>query len=354
MQTTRRSVLRASGMVAVLGATGLAGCGGILDGGSADSPGDWVYDPAVVASSPTVFFGSMTYGAIYEMRDDLPESVQPTFEEDPDSPIQQSDIENVALVGGGEVEADGQSGGAFGSGVVTGSVPRSELESDLESDDSVESAGSYEGYSLYEATDLQDELGGMPGSQQVNGSGTVAVGDSAVLAGFSFAQNVNTSATGDAAVRTMIDASTGGARRLSETSGPAREVQSRVGDDMISLGASVSADIVDASEDFGPGGEIQDQLLGGLRAGGAGVDLAGQTATMTGVLVYESEGRASDSQVVDIVSGASGNLEGREGIETVEANRDGAVIVVSVEGDLEALAQTGMQTGGGFASLTSH
>lgn len=351
MQTTRRSVLRATGMATVLGATGLAGCGGLLGGDGGESAGDWVYDPNVVASSPTVFFGSVAYGAIYDMREELPESAQPAFEEDPESPIQPSDIENVALVGGGEVGPDGQSGAAFGSGVLTGTIPRSELESDLESNDSVESAGSYEGYSLYDGTDLQDQFGSMPGSEQIAVSGTAAVGDSAALAGFSLAQEVETSATGEAAVRTMIDASTGGARRLSETSGPAREVQSRVGEDVIAAGASVSSDLVDAGEDFGPGGEMQEQFLRGLRAGGAGVDLAGQTATITGVLVYESEGRASDSRVVNIVDGASGNLEGREGIETVEASQDGNVIVITVEGDLEALAQTGMETGPTVASL---
>jgi hypothetical protein len=350
MKTTRRSVLRASGMAAVLGATGLAGCGGLLDGGGDGTVNDWVYDPNVVASSPTVFFGSIAYGAIYEMREDLPQAVQSGFESDAEVPIQPADVENAAVVGGGEVGPDGDAGTAFGSGVLTGSIPRRELESELESNDSVEAAGSYEGYSLYEGTDLQEQFGGMPGAAPVDVSGTAAVGDSAVLGGASLAQNMETSATGEAAVQTMIDAANGAARRLSTTDGPAREVQSRVGDDMIAMGASVDADVVDVGEDFGPGGEFQQQLLAGLRAGGAGVDLDGETGTLTGVLVYESDRRATESRVVDIVNGASGNLEGREGIERVDASQEGAVIVVTVEGNLEALAQTGMQNGGGFAS----
>lgn len=350
MQTTRRSVLRASGMAAVLGATGLAGCGGLLDGDqSGTSAGEWLYDPAVLASAPNVFFGSMDYGTLYEMRDQLPAPATSLFEPAPDSPIQPAEIESLAAVGGGEVATDGQAGAVFGSGVLTGPIPREELEGELEAEESVESAGTYEGYSLFRGVDLQAEVGELPGSQDVDRSIVAAVGDSAALGGVSLAQGVEQPASGEAAVQTMIDTATGDVRKLAETSGPARTVQERVGHAMVSVGAGVDSTLVEASDAAGLAGDLQSQLLSGLEGGGAGVDLDGQRATLTGVLVYESEQRATDTRIVNIVDGASGNLEGREGIETVAASQDGSSIVLTLAGDIQALFETGMETGPTFA-----
>lgn len=333
-------------MAAVLGATGLAGCGGILGGGGGGGAvGNWIYDPNVLASVPNVVFGSMAYGTFYDNRDELPQSMQEGFETDEDSPVQPSDIDDVAGVAGGDISQDMSSASLFGSAVITGSFPRSELESEIESDEGSEPAGSYEGFSLYEATDVGDSVGGVPGSNQFQGTGSVAIGDSAMVVGVSVAQGMESDATGEDAVRTMIDASAGNARRLSATSGPAQQVQNRIDDSMLSVGAEVDPALVDLASQMGGGGQMGEQVLGGLRGGGMGADIDGETTTITAVLVYESEQAATEAGVVDLVSGMSGSLEDQEGINSVEAEQDGAVAVITIEGDTETLAEQGAGSG---------
>lgn len=350
MPTSRRAFMKTSGMAAVIGATGLAGCGNILGGGGGGG-GDWIYDPTVMADVPNIAFGSMAYGTFYDNRDELPESMQGDFETDPDSPLQPEDIDEIAGVGGGDVSENMQSVSAFGSAVVTGSMPREELESDIESEGEAESAGSYEGYSLYSVEDFQDSMGSVPGSQQFQGSGSVAIGDSAVVGGLSFAQGTEGGASGEDAVRTMIDASAGNARRLSATSGTAQQVQSRIGDSMLAIGAEVDPELVSLAQQMGgTGGDgPAGQFLGGIRGGGLGGDIDGETTTFTFVAVYESEQAATDAGIADLVSGMSARFEEQEGIDSVDANQDGAVVTVTIEGDTETLAEQGAGGGGTFA-----
>lgn len=343
MHADRRTFVKASGMAAVLGATGLAGCGNILgDGGGA---GGWVYDPTVVADVPNIAFGTMDYGTFYANRDQLPQSMQEDFQTDPDSPLQPEDIDRLAGVGGGDVSRDMQSASAFGSVVVTGSIPRSDIEGRIESEGNAEQSGTYEGYTLYSVTNFQDSLGSVPGSEQLQGSGSVAVGDSAVLIGISFSQGMDSSATGEGAVRTMIDASAGNARRLSATSGPAKQVQDRIGDSMMAVGAAVDPELVSLAEQMaGSGGGMGAQVLSGLRGGGFGADINGDTTTFRFVAVYDSEQSATDAGIADLVNGMSSRMEQQEGINSVEATQDGAVVVVTLEGDTQTIFEQG--TGG--------
>ena len=350
MQTDRRTFMKASGMAAVLGTTGLAGCGGILGGGGGPSgPADWLYDPSEVAEVPNAFFGSMAYGTLYENRDQLPESMQGDFESDPDSPIGPDDIENLAGIGGADVSSDMQSVSAFGSAVVTGSIPRSEMESEIESEGDVEETGSYEGYTLYDVTSFRDDVSGVPGSSQFQGSGTVAVGDSAILMGVAMSQNSESGASGEAAAKTMIDAAAGNAQRLSATSGGAQQVRDRIGDSMISVGAGVDPELVDLAQQMGGGGGMGGQLLGGMRGGGFGANIDGETTTYEFVVVYDGEESATDAGIADLVSGMSSRFEEQEGIDTVESEQDGGVVVVTVAGDTETLLEQGANTGSTFS-----
>jgi hypothetical protein len=339
MQTDRRSFVKASGLVAVLGATGLAGCGG-LGGGSGGSVQDWVYDPTGIADVPNVAFGTMAYGTLYDNRDELPQSMGASFETNPDSPMQPADIDDLVGVGGGDLSEDGRSAGAFGSIAVTGDVPRAELETRVESEGSAEPTGSYEGYSMYAVSELDDGVGGVPGSGQFQGSGAVAIGEDAMLAGFSYSQGMDVGATGESALETMIDAAGGDARRLSATSGPAQRVQDRLGDAMIVVGAEVDPALLSAAQELGAP-DMFGAVLAGLRGGGLGLDVDGDTSTYRFALVYDGEGSATDAGIVDMVSELSTRLEDREGVERVDATQDGEVVVVTLVGDTETLARQG-------------
>lgn len=342
MRTDRRAFVKASGMVAVLGTTGLAGCGNLIGGGGGGSAGDWIYDPTVIAEVPNVAFGSMNYGTFYDNRDQLPESMQDDFETDPDSPLQPGDIDLLAGAGGGDVSQDMGAASAFGSIAITGSIPRSEIEDQIASEGEAEQTGTYEGYTLYSVSEFQDSFGSVPGSEQLQGTGAVAVGDSAMLIGISFSQGMQSGATGEGAVRTMIDASAGNARRLSATSGPAKRVQDRIGDSMMAIGAAVDPDLVTLAEQMaGSGGGPGGQMIRGIRGGGFGADINGDTTTFEFVAVYDSEESATDSGIADLVNGMSSSIEQREGIDSVSGNQDGAVVVVTLEGDTQTIFEEG-------------
>lgn len=353
MRTDRRSFVKASGLVAVLGATSLAGCGGILGGGGGGT-GSYLYDPTVVADAPNVAFGSMAYGTFYENRDQLPESMRGDFQTDPDSPIQPEDIDNIAGVGGGDVSQDMGSTSAFGSAAVTGSIPRSDVESRIESDETAESAGSYEGHSMYSVSNFEDGMAGVPGSTEVEGSGTVAVGDSAMVIGVSVSQGMDALATGESATKTMIDASLGNARQLSAADGPATSVQNRLGDRMMAVGASVDPELVSMAQQLAGSGEggMGGQLLAGMRGGGFGADINGETTTFSFVAVYESEQSATEAGIADLVSGMSSRFEQQEGIDSVDARQDGGTVEVTIEGDTKTLAEQGSNAGSTFAVAT--
>jgi len=346
METDRRSFVKATGLAAVLGTTGLAGCSGLLGGGG-DASG-WLYDPSVVAEVPNVAFGSMDYGTFYDNRDQLPASMQEGFTTDPDSPIQPGDIETLAGVGGGDVTADMQSASAFGTVVVTGSFPTSEIESEIEAESEVQPAGSYQDYSLYSVSDLGDGVTGVPASERFQGSGAVAVGEGAMLIGLSAGQGTASPATGTATVETMIDASAGNARRLGDRDGPVTEVQSEVGESMVSVGAEVDPELVTLAQRTSGMGGMQGQLVAGIRGGGFGMDIDGSTTTGTVVAVYDSSQSATDAGLADLVSGMSARFEEEPGITTVSAEQNGAVVVVTVEGDTDTLLEQGAGSGTTF------
>jgi len=346
MRTDRRSFVKASGMAAVLGTTTLAGCGGLLGGGGGGTAGDFLYDPTVVANVQNVAFGSMAYGTFYDNREDLPESMQGDFETDPDSPLQPEDIDDIAGVGGGDVSQDMQSMSAFGSVVVTGSIPRSEVESEVESEGDAESAGTYEGYSIYDVSNFDDGMSGVPGSAEFQGSGSVGVGDEAMVIGVSVSQGMDPGATGENAARTMIDASSGDARQLSGADGPATTVQNRLGDRMMAVGAGVDPELVSQAQQMGgDGGGMGGQMLAGIRGGGFGADIDGETTTFVFLAVYDSEQSATEAGIADLVSGMSSRFEQEEGIDSVEAAQDGAIVEVTIEGDTQTLAEQGAGAG---------
>jgi hypothetical protein len=270
--------------------------------------------------------------------------MQDSFRTNPDSPLQPEDIDDMAGVGGGDVSEDMQTVGAFGSIAIAGDIPQSEVESEMESDGSVESAGSYEGYSMYTVSDLEDGVGGVPGSGEFQGSGAVAVGEDAMVAGFSYAQGMDLGASGESAVQTMIDSSAGNAGRLSATSGHVQRVQDRLSDSMLSMGAEVDPDLVSLAGELGGGG-MAGQILAGLRGGGFGADVDGDTSTYRFVAVYENEQAATDAGIADLVSGMKSRIEDQEGVDSLDSTQDGDLVEITLTGDTETLAEQGAGAG---------
>jgi molybdenum cofactor cytidylyltransferase len=120
--------------------------------------------------------------------------------------------------------------------------------------------------------------------------------------------------------------------------------EERVGGEGSCVGAAVDPELVALAQQFG-GGEVVGRLLAGLRGGGLGVDIDGKTSTYRVVAVYDSEESASDAGLADQVSQLGDRLERQEGIESVDATQDGAVVVITVTGDTETLARQGQGAG---------
>ncbi len=347
--------MQAGGLAAVLGATGLAGCSGIIGGGgsSTATASNWQYDPAELTPSPNVVFGAMDYGQFYEIRDQLPESMRQDFEFNQtqgDSPVTPSDIDHMIAVGGGRLQLPSNSApqGSFsmlGSFAVTGSFDKGAIVDQASSEGQISRSGDYEGYAMFEVSDLgQTPMGGI--SQQYDGSATMGVGESALVAGLSLTQGGEVQATGTDAAETMIDASAGNAPRISARSGPIRNAQRRVNDRMLSAGVQVDPELVSFVQDrYGMMLGQASGMLTGLRSGGFGADVDPDTTTYHFALVYESDSAASDSGIVQLMSDSTSEYEQREGIDSVSVSQDGAAIVAEISGDTKTLLEQGGPTG---------
>lgn len=337
MQVDRRSFVKATGAGAVLATTGLAGCNGFLGGGGAGgSARSWQYDPSTLAETETRFFGSMDYAGMYQSRDSLPESMQESFAPTEDAPIDPADVDLLTGVGGAQMSQQGDSGAFYGSAALTGSFDGEALASEVESEGDAQQTGEYEGYTLYETSDMGETGFGM---SQLQGSGTAAVGDTAVVVGVSVAQNTDVSVTGEDAVRASIDASNGNAALLHDNSQHATQLSSQLGDATMVVGGEVDPALVDAAGQ--DESDMAGQVTSGIRAGGFGVDIDGDTTTFTFVGIYESAQRAEDSGVVGLAEGFSAQFEQQEGVNSIDANQDGSAVVVTVTGDTETIFEAG-------------
>jgi len=351
MQPTRRQFVAAGGLAAVLGTTGLAGCSGLLGGGGTSAE-SLQYDPAEVADTGNVLFGSMNYGDLYEMRDELPPSAQDSFEvDDEDSPFQASDVDQMVGVGGGDVGQMMQSTSFFGSLGVTGSFDRQTMVDEIESEGEVTSAGEYGNFALYEVPELSQAPVGGVGQQTPQGSGTIGLSNGAMVMGVGVAQNSDLAVDGEEAAKAMIDASSGDVPRLSGSSGPAQDLQSRINDRLMAVGAEVDPDLVEMAQSLYGGGPGMGggAMLNGIRAGGLGADIDPETTTYEFVLIYDSGSSAEESGIADLVDGMSSQMEQQPAIDSVSSSRDGAAVTVEMSGSTEQILDQG--PGAGAAPL---
>lgn len=355
MDTDRRTVLKASGIAAVIGSTGLAGCsGGLLGGGGGDSgssgPESWQYDPSLLGDAPNAFFGSMDYATIYENREFFPEDTRNSLEQtDSSTPVDPEDIDYFSGVGGGSVSMMDGSGSGAGSFAVAGSFEQGTVTDEIESEGSATEVGEYEGYTLYEDSSVGQEMG-----PDASGSATVGVSDGALVAGFAFASGTSTSSSGQDAVETAIDASNGNTDPLRGNNEYATTIADNVGDATARFGGVGDPELIDQ---FSATADSQAQTyVDGMRAGGFGMALEGETTTFTVVIAYESSQAAGDTGLASLVEGFGPQFEQEEeGINDVSGEQKDNAVVITVEGDTLTLLQQANQTGGmtGVASMST-
>jgi hypothetical protein len=349
MQTDRRSVLKASGIVAALGTTGLAGCSGFLGGGGEPGPADYRYDPSELVETENKFYGIVDYAGLYEAREHFPESTRESFESSEDSPVDPEDVDTLTGVGGAQVSVSGTgSGTVFGSIVVLGSFEQSTVEESVQSEGEAEQIGEYEGFTLYEDAESASP-GDIGGS---DASAIVAVRDGVMVVGVAASEGQEGEVSGEQAARTMIDAGNGDTGRLDDTSERAQELNDRLGDSNMMFGGQVDPELVETAMEQGQGGGMQTQFIEGIRAGGFGMTVDGETTTMNVIILYTDAERAENSgvqELVDLVSQQA--VEENPGLDSVEAEYDGNAAVVTIEGETETIFEEGTSTGpgGGFA-----
>lgn len=334
METNRRTFLKASGAAALLGVTGLAGCSG--NGGGGASAEQWQYDPAALLDTENRFFGSMDYGTVYDNRDSLPESTRQSFESvQEDAPIQPDDIDVLTGVGGGQVSVASGDATVFGSGAATGTFETDAITSEIESQGETQEAGSYEGYTLYEQVSS-----GSVGMGQ-NASATLGVGENALVFGVvSASGSGSASITGTQAVETAIDASNGNAEMLRANSDVVSEISNQLGSTTLQVGGQVDPGLVEAA--LAMSGSAQTQFVDGIRGGGFGMQLNGETTTFTVVGLYEDAGAAEDTGIVTLVNQFSDQfVEQSPEIDSIDASTDGRSVVITVEGETQALLEQG-------------
>lgn len=349
MQTSRRSLMKASGMAAVFGTTGLAGCSGLLGGGGGGA-GSYQYDPGTLLETENKFFGTMNFAQMYEAREFLPDSTQQSFENTEDSPVDPQDVETGTGVGAADVSLSGQGGGTvFGSVAILGSFSQSDVEDSIQSEEDTQSAGSYEGFSLYETSQSNAPAG--TGGLSSEGTVMAGVSDGAMVVGFAGSEgSESASVTGQQAVETMIDASNGNAPGLADNSQFAQQLDDRFGDATFMVGGQVDPALVEQMTS-GPGGAggagMGGQMAQGIRAGGFGMTINGETTTMTAAAIYENADAAENSGVTGIINGFSGQITQQPGFDSVDAQTDGNTVVVTIEGQTEAIFSQGGGMGPG-------
>ena len=308
----RRSFMKASGVAAALGVTGLAGCSGIL--GSSSGASNWQYDPATLAETQTRFFGSMQYGNLYSMRDELPGTMGENFEVDTQSPINPEDIDLLTGVGGGQISMQTGSGAFFGSVALTGSYDVDAISSQMMSEGSVQENGEYEGYTLYSGTNLNQQV---PGDQMPTGTdatATAALSEEAMVLGVTVSQSGSLDVSGQDTVETMIDAKAGNAPRIDANSKYAKKLHNKLGGATMVVGGEVDGALDEHAVDGVPLQVHPEDVLGG-RAGLVGVvdefDAAGLPAPADLDLRLHRDGVADVLGGVDDLVGGGRERGGR-------------------------------------------
>lgn len=340
MQQNRRSFMKAGGLVAAMG---LAGCSsGLLeDGGDETSGGDyWKYDPTTLASVANTFYGDFAFGQIYDNREFLPESTQSSFEMDGDVPIEADQVDRLSGVGAGQVSQQAQRGAGFGSAVLLGSWEKSALVEQIEDDGDATRTGTYEGFDIYKTPEATTD--GVSPTMDTQAAVRMAVGDGAIVLGGRAAQQTSLDVSGEEAVTTMIDASNGNAPPLSNRS-YVSTLESEISANSMRMGAEIDPTLVDLATE--QAGTTQQTYIEGLRAGGFGASIEGDTTTFSAAVLYETASIAKNTGLAEIVNGLAPQLEGENSpIEDIEAKYSDNAVVATMSGPTREIFEEGMTT----------
>ncbi len=345
MQQNRRAFLKAGGLLAAMG---VAGCtDGLLDqgdGGGGGGSRNWKYDPGTLATVGNKFFGDMAFGQIYDSREYLPESSKSSFEMGEDAPIDAEDIDKISGVGGAQISVESNSASVFGSAALLGSWEKSTMVSTMESEGEATEAGEYEGFTLYE--NAESAAGSVGMASQT--SAMVAIGDDAMLIGASAAEQTSTDVTAEATVTTMIDAANGNATLLGDNSEYANRVSSVISANSMIVGGEVDPTLVElALQDMG---RTEQQYVQGLRAGGFGASIEGETTTFTAAILYETATMAEETGLAELAEGLAPRLEEEnEALDSLTAEYDDNAIVFEMSGPTRQIFEAGQDTAAGAA-----
>jgi hypothetical protein len=228
---------------------------------------------------------------------------------------------------------------------VLGSFGKSTIEESIQSEGEAEQTGEYGGFTLYE-TAGSTSPGGF-GGFSMDSTSTAAAGEGALILGFSVSGSEDgAGVTGDQAARKMIDAGNGDAELLRANSDYATQLDDRIGDSSVVFGGQVDPGLVEAATQGSSG--MQGQFISGLRAGGFGMNVDGETTTMNAVAIYTDAEAAEQSGVQELVDLASQQaVEGNPGLDSLSASYDGSAVIVTIEGDTQTIFEQGTAAGPG-------
>jgi len=343
MSPDRRTVLKVGGLAAALGATGLAGCNGFLGDSEELGPADYRYDPSALVETENVFFGNLDYAALYENREYFPDSEQDMFEPTEDTDFDPEELDAVTGVGGAQISVgESTSSTVFVSLAVLGSFEASTVQSDLE-DEEAEQIGEYEGYTLYEET--QEASNGNTIADDT--SYVVAVRDGVVIAGVAETEGeAVTEVTSREAAEAMVDAANEEVDRLDTDGEYMSQLSDRFGDATMTMGARIDSGVTTLATTAG--GQQAGQYVDGLRGGGVGMTVDGETTTIESALLYEDSEAAEDTGIVDVFGLFEDQaVEEDNGITDITTEYDGNAVVITLAGETKRLFEESAESASG-------
>lgn len=353
---TRRSLLKRGAEAATLSSlVALAGCTDSLngggdgsdgDGGGSDAPAyaDAMYDPGSLVDVSNRAFFSYDLGAMYDLRDRLPERYRSEFEKaarqakgfDP------AKVGRMTGVAGGSVGSDGSDvEAALGSVAVTGSFDPDVLGEQVTAAGSVESAGSHAGYDLY------------TGTTDSAASGALALGADAVFVGGSS----RTDLAPTKPVTAMVDAASDDGSGYYRANDAGRRLMDRLSGSLSLTGVEVNTDLVE--REMSGDDQMAKSLFSGLHAAGTSTTVDDDDATSDLVLLYAEGEAPSTDDVEALVELARSRGEFAARFGDVSVDRTGSRVTVSATqstaklferpGEAAALLAPGVAVVGAFA-----
>lgn len=334
MQSSRRSFLKTSGLTALLGVVGTAGCletvENAVGGGGAPGYANWLYDPAEVHDSDYVGFGTFDVRTVYENEDELPDEMIDQVEEvnDEFEFVDLEAMENVTGLAYGQPNRNVGGGSMVASGEFDVDAITDEIEAETTED---YETGAHGDYTLYTMT---RERANVDDGAETN-SVTIAVSGEHVIVGGMQAPDVSS----EDAVTTMIGAESGEVDRLQDGNEDADELVSQLGDASLVTGGTFDANLTNFTDEATPDDVVD--VVDDLVAVGLASDVSGETVEHTMAFVYEDADAASTDDMEDAVDEVQEKSDRADDqLEDVAVSKSSRTVLVSASGDTEEFFET--------------